>query len=65
MAKGQSRLRLSFHASNTELQVEDLVSAICEWAEEMIKIEDGEANGNKIPRAARQVYEWMGDESVD
>ncbi|MCJ1357757.1 MAG: hypothetical protein MMC33_007753 [Icmadophila ericetorum] len=65
VAKGQSRLRLSFHASNTELQVEDLVSAICEWAEEMIKIEDGEANGNKIPRAARQVYEWMGDESVD
>ncbi|KAL9132081.1 MAG: hypothetical protein Q9217_000117 [Psora testacea] len=52
--EGQSRVRLAFHANNTQSQVEQLVDAICEWAEEMIKIE--EDGGGRIPRAARQVY---------
>ncbi|KAL9121373.1 MAG: hypothetical protein Q9187_002067 [Circinaria calcarea] len=54
--KGQSRVRVAFHANNTEIQVEGLVIAICEWAQEMMEIEQGGGGGNKIPKAARQVY---------
>lgn len=63
--KGHSRVRLAFHANNTESQVEQLVSAISEWAGEMMEIEEGGRCGNKIPSAARQVYAWMGDEEVN
>lgn len=61
MPKGQSRVRVAFHASNTEAQVEGLIDGICEWAQEMMNIEGGGENGNKIPRAARQVYAAMGE----
>ena len=54
--KGQSRVRVAFHANNTESQVDALVGAICEWAQEMMDIEGGGGDGNKIPKAARQVY---------
>lgn len=63
--KGQSRVRVAFHANNTESQVEGLVGAICEWAQEMMEIEGGEGDGNKIPKAAREVYAIMGDENID
>lgn len=62
--KGQSRVRIAFHANNTESETEGLVAAIAEWAQEMINIEDGGGSGDKIPKAARQVYAWMGDESA-
>ena len=62
--KGQSRVRVAFHANNTESQVDGLVGAICEWAQEMMSIEKCGGNGDKIPRAARQIYAMMGDENV-
>lgn len=65
MPKGKSRVRVAFHASNTESQVDGLVHAICEWAREMIEIEKGGGNGNKIPRAARHVYAIMGHENIN
>ena len=61
--RGQSRVRVAFHASNTESQVEGLVSTICEWAQEMIEIEKGVGNGNKVPKAARELYAIMGEEN--
>ncbi|KAI4236638.1 MAG: hypothetical protein LQ349_002411 [Xanthoria aureola] len=57
--KGQSRVRLAFHAHNTKEQIDDLVSAICSWAQEMVEIELGQDDVNKIPRAAKQVYSSM------
>ena len=63
--KGQSRVRLAFHANNTEHQVEQLVCAISDWAKEMMEIEAGRGSGDKIPRAARQVYACMGEEIVN
>lgn len=63
--KGQSRVRVAFHANNTESQVDGLVAAICEWAREMMEIESGRGDGNKIPKAARQVYATMGVENID
>ena len=63
--KGQSRVRLAFHANNSESQIEDLVSAISEWAKEMIDIEESGKGKSKLPKAARQVYAWMGDESIN
>ena len=62
--KGQSRFRIVFYANNTESETEGLVAAVAEWAQEMIDIEDGGGSGDKIPKAARQVYAWMGDESA-
>lgn len=63
--KGQSRVRLAFHADNTEVQVDGLINAICEWAQEMMDIEDDGENGTQIPKAARQVYAFMGEENLD
>ncbi|KAL8927687.1 MAG: hypothetical protein Q9172_001247 [Xanthocarpia lactea] len=60
--KGQSRVRLTFHANNTESQVEGLVEAIGEWASEMMEIEGDRTKRRKLPSAARQVYALMGDD---
>lgn len=61
--KGQSRVRLSFHAANSEEQVDRLVRSICEWAKEMMDIEDGDV-GDKIPKGAKQVYALMDNEAI-
>lgn len=52
----QGRVRLAFHANNTESQVRGLVNAIFEWAQEMMQIEDGGENESQISKAARRVY---------
>ncbi|KAH9845333.1 Pyridoxal phosphate-dependent transferase, major domain protein [Teratosphaeria destructans] len=58
--RGQSRIRLMFHAANTDEEVEFLAKTICEWAAEMIEIELSPDGGNKpLPKAARKVYALM------
>ncbi|KAF5025547.1 hypothetical protein F66182_2355 [Fusarium sp. NRRL 66182] len=57
--KGQHRVRVIFHAHNTIEQVDALVAAICEWAREMVEIEDGESE-HTLPGATRQVYALEG-----
>ena len=57
--KGQSRIRLMFHATNTESEVGLLATTICNWAKEMINIEEGVEGKGKVPRAAQQVYALM------
>ncbi|KAI0593382.1 5-aminolevulinate synthase [Biscogniauxia sp. FL1348] len=57
--KGQSRLRIVFHNHNTFKQVEDLVNAICDWAQEMLDIESGSSD-TTLPEATRQVYALQG-----
>ncbi|OTA56528.1 putative aminotransferase [Hypoxylon sp. EC38] len=59
--KGQSRIRLMFHAANTEAEVELLANSICDWAKEMIDIEKGGEGKSKIPKAAQQIYAMMAD----
>ncbi|KAI1826772.1 class II aminotransferase/8-amino-7-oxononanoate synthase [Xylaria intraflava] len=54
--KGKNRIRLVFQAHHTDAQIEGLVEAICEWAQEMLDIEANPRGENKIPSAARQVY---------
>ncbi|KAF2640320.1 putative aminotransferase, partial [Massarina eburnea CBS 473.64] len=56
---GSNRLRITFHSSNTEAEVVRLVGSICEWAQEMLEIEEDGAKRSGVeamPRAARQVY---------
>ncbi|KAL6229937.1 hypothetical protein BDW75DRAFT_249155 [Aspergillus navahoensis] len=53
--KGKSRVRLVFHAHNDLDQAETLANVICEWAQEMLEIEDGQTD-NVLPSAARRVY---------
>jgi 8-amino-7-oxononanoate synthase len=58
--RGQSRIRLMFHAANTEDQVDFLATTICSWAKEMIDIEEGvDQEKGKVPKAAQQVYALM------
>lgn len=53
--KGMSRIRLVFHANNTEDEVGFLAATICEWAQEMMAIEAEGNSGRRIPSAARKV----------
>ncbi|KAL8700019.1 MAG: hypothetical protein Q9224_001158 [Gallowayella concinna] len=62
--KGQSRVRLAFHANNTKEQIDDLVSAICSWAQEMAEIELGHGDASKVPKAAKQVYSSLYSDDV-
>lgn len=57
--KGQGRIRLMFHAGNTEEQVDHLTITVCEWAKEMIEIEEGAGAKGKVPKAAQSVYALM------
>jgi 8-amino-7-oxononanoate synthase len=61
---GQSRIKVSFHAANTDEQVQGLVDAIFDWVEEVTAIEEGRANA-KVTHAASVVYEWMRSEGLD
>ncbi|KAL4968633.1 aminoacyl transferase sphA [Aspergillus stella-maris] len=54
--KGSARLRVVIHADHTEELIDGFVDAVCEWAEEMVRIERGATAGVKIPWAAQQVY---------
>ncbi|TWU78586.1 hypothetical protein ED733_004232 [Metarhizium rileyi] len=54
--KGGARLRVVIHADHTEAQIDGLIAAVCEWAEEMTEIERGTGNRGKVPWAAQQVY---------
>jgi 8-amino-7-oxononanoate synthase len=60
--KGKSRVRLVFHAHNTMEQVEGLANAICDWAQEMLEIEQGTTDST-LPSAARQVYAFQASPS--
>ena len=54
--RGMNRLRIVFHATNTEEDAEKLANGICDFAKEMLEIEASGKGGVKIPSAARQVY---------
>ncbi len=54
--RGMNRLRVVFHAHNTEAEVEKLASCLCEWATEMMEIEESGDKG-RLPGAARQVID--------
>lgn len=55
--KGSSRIRMVFHAHNTEQELDKAVEAICSWAAEMLDIEEGNSGSrNTLPKAAQQVY---------
>lgn len=56
--KGKSRIRIIFHAANEEKQVEHLAGTLCDFAKEMIEIEESGEIG-RVPRAAQQVYALM------
>ncbi|PWY87346.1 class II aminotransferase/8-amino-7-oxononanoate synthase [Aspergillus sclerotioniger CBS 115572] len=57
--KGKGRVRVVFHAGNTNNEVEKLAETICEWAQEMLDIEESGKGGAKIPSAARQVQAYQ------
>ncbi|KAG2019257.1 hypothetical protein GB937_005171 [Aspergillus fischeri] len=53
--KGTGRIRLVFHAHNTEQEVDRLVETVADWVTEMLELE---RSGSKhaLPRAARAAY---------
>ncbi|KAJ6149148.1 8-amino-7-oxononanoate synthase [Penicillium samsonianum] len=62
--KGSDRIRIIFHAQNTDSEIQGLAQCTCEWAEEMLQIQrDG--GGIKLPAAARHAYSLMTKESLN
>ena len=53
--KGKSRIRVMFHAGNTEEEVSYLANTLCDFAKEMIGIEES-GESSRVPKAAKQVY---------
>ncbi|KAJ9240195.1 hypothetical protein DTO169E5_3983 [Paecilomyces variotii] len=56
--KGKARLRIMIHATNTESEVDYLVSMIYGFVKEMMDIEESGEKG-KIPKAAQKIYALM------
>ena len=55
VAKGSSRIRMVFHAHNTEAEIDLAVASISSWAAEMMELEESGEMG-RMPKAAVQVY---------
>ncbi|CAH0038973.1 unnamed protein product [Clonostachys rhizophaga] len=53
--KGKSRVRIVLHAYNTDEQIDELASTICDWASEVLDIDSGKVEAG-LPTAARQAY---------
>ncbi|PHH65879.1 hypothetical protein CDD81_1248 [Ophiocordyceps australis] len=62
--KGESRIKISLHAGNTDEQVEGLIGALFSWVQEIMDIEAGKSQ-EIVTRAAKMVYTWMGAEGLD
>jgi 8-amino-7-oxononanoate synthase len=62
--KGQERVRVIFHAANTEEEILKLAESICSWAEEMLDIEDAGERG-KLPSAARHAFSLLAKEGMN
>lgn len=54
--KGTERVRMVFHAHNTNDEVERAASAICDWAKEMLEIESRGKPAASLPTAVRQAH---------
>lgn len=61
VAKGESRLKVTFHAGNTEEQVSGMVTSVFAWIQEMMEIEGSkdDAQRNDVSEAAHKIYTWM------
>jgi 8-amino-7-oxononanoate synthase len=60
--KEHPRVRLVFHANHTESQIQRVVFVVCEWAQEMIDIEQGKGSAGKVPWAAQKMTALTADE---
>ncbi|KAG6354964.1 hypothetical protein INS49_004045 [Diaporthe citri] len=60
--KGTERVRLLFHAHNSNEEVERVAGAICDWAKEMLEIESRGKPASRIPIAAREAHTIYGVE---
>ncbi|KAI4682724.1 putative secondary metabolism biosynthetic enzyme [Alternaria hordeiaustralica] len=66
VAKGESRLKVTFHAGNTEEQVSGMVRSVFAWIQEMMEIEGSKDDAQRISvsQAAHKVYTWMAHEGL-
>ncbi|KAI4923467.1 hypothetical protein J4E85_008505 [Alternaria conjuncta] len=66
VAKGESRLKVTFHAGNTEEQVSGMVTSVFAWIQEMKEIEGSKDDAQRIgvSQAAHKVYTWMAHEGL-
>ncbi|PSN69567.1 class II aminotransferase/8-amino-7-oxononanoate synthase [Corynespora cassiicola Philippines] len=61
--KGTERVRIIFHASHTDAEVEALAACICGWAEEMLEIDAG-GDETVLPKASRRAYNMIDRERL-
>ncbi|KAI4608822.1 putative secondary metabolism biosynthetic enzyme [Alternaria metachromatica] len=66
VAKGESRLKVTFHAGNTEEQVSGMVTSVFAWIQETMEIEGSKDDAQRIgvSQAAHKVYTWMAHEGL-
>ncbi|KAH8131307.1 8-amino-7-oxononanoate synthase [Trichoderma asperelloides] len=57
--KGTALVRMLFHAHNTKEEVDKIVTAVGEWADEILSIERGESK-NVIPSSMREFLAMQG-----
>ncbi|KAH8721496.1 5-aminolevulinate synthase [Phaeosphaeriaceae sp. PMI808] len=60
---GQGRLRIIFHASNTDEQITAMVDAMLAWVDEMLEIEERKTEYTDSS-VARQIHDWMRSEGL-
>ncbi len=60
---GTGRVRIIFHANNTEDQIISLVNAIFAWAAEIFEMNDTGMEEQET-RVARKVNEWKQREQI-
>ncbi|CAH0050430.1 unnamed protein product [Clonostachys solani] len=60
---GQSRLKATFHAGNSEDDIKGLIDSIYNWIDEIVEIEDGKTD-KKVTKAAGQFYSMMRQEGL-
>lgn len=57
--KGTALVRMLFHAHNTKEEVDKIITAVGEWADEILSIERGESK-NVIPSSMREFLAMQG-----
>lgn len=57
--KGTDRVRVILHAHNTDEQIKGVAECICEWAEEMLRLQRS-GNTSQLPSVPRQALDLAG-----
>lgn len=61
---GQTRLKVSFHASNSQEHVDRLVRSLFDFVKDILAIQEGHGWKDEVPQSVKHVYAWMATENL-